>query len=172
MARPRQPIDLITAKGRSHKTKAEIDERKKTEIKGNNDDIKPPGFLRTKAEKEKFVYISGELDRIGIMSNLDCDVLGRYIRAQRDWEKYSKLVDKMQVKLSKVIGGDDEEDDKKTIMYSDLLTKYEGLRTKAFSQCQTCAAALGLTITSRCRLVMPKAQDEPKVNKFSRFMGA
>ena len=169
MARPRQPIDLITAKGRSHKTKAEIDERKKTEIKGNNDDIKPPGFLRTKAEKEKFVYIAGELDRIGIMSNLDCDVLGRYIKAQRDWEKYSKLVDRMQAKLSKIIGGDDDD---RIIMYSDLLMKYEGLRTKAFSQCQTCAASLGLTITSRCRLVLPKSDDKPKVNKFSKFKGA
>ena len=103
------------------------------------------------------------------MSNLDCDVLGRYIRAQRDWEKYSKLVDRMQTKLSKVIGGDDDD---RIIMYSDLLMKYEGLRTKAFSQCQTCASALGLTITSRCRLVMPKTQDEPKVNKFSKFRGA
>ena len=169
MARPRQPIGLITAKGRSHKTKAEIDERKKTEIKGNNDDIKPPAFMRTKTEKQRFAYIAGELDRIGIMSNLDCDVLGRYIRAQRDWEKYSKLVDRMQAKLSKVIGGDDDD---RIIMYSDLLMKYEGLRAKAFSQCQTCAASLGLTITSRCRLVLPKTQDEPKVNKFSKFRGA
>lgn len=169
MARPRQPIDLIKAKGRAHKTKAEIKEREETEIKGNNDMIMPPAFLRTKAEKDKFSYIAGELDRIGIMSNLDCDVLGRYIRAQKDWEKYSKLVDKMQSKLSKVIGG---EDDDKIIMCSDLLTKYEGLKTRAFNQCQTCASALGLTITSRCRLVMPKAKEEPKVNKFSRFREA
>lgn len=169
MARPRQPISLIKAKGRSHKTKAEINEREESEVKGNNDDIKPPAFMRTKTEKQKFAYIAGELDRIGIMSNLDCDVLGRYIRAQRDWEKYSKLVDRMQTKLSKVIGGDDDD---RIIMYSDLLMKYEGLRTKAFSQCQTCAASLGLTITSRCRLVLPKSDDKPKVNKFSKFRGA
>lgn len=169
MGRPRQPIKLIEAKGKAHKTKAEIKQREETEIKGNNDLINPPAFLRTKAEKEKFIYIANELDRIGIMSNLDCDVLGRYIRAQRDWEKYSKLVDRMQTKLSKVIGGDDDD---RIIMYSDLLMKYEGLRTKAFSQCQTCAAALGLTITSRCRLVLPKSDDKPKVNKFSKFRGA
>ena len=172
MGRPRQPIKLIEAKGKAHKTKAEIKQREETEIKGNNDLINPPAFLRTKAEKEKFIYIANELDRIGIMSNLDCDVLGRYIKAQKDWERYSKLVDKMQVKLSKVISSDDEEDDKKIVMYSDLLTKYEGLRTKAFSQCQTCAASLGLTITSRCRLVLPKSDDKPKVNKFSKFKRA
>ena len=90
----------------------------------------------------------------------------------RTLEYHPAFPQRCNIEFAKVIGGDDEEDDKKTIMYSDLLTKYEGLRTKAFSQCQTCAAALGLTITSRCRLVMPKAQDEPKVNKFSRFMGA
>ena len=169
MGRPRQPIKLIEAKGKAHKTKAEIKQREETEIKGNNDLINPPAFLRTKAEKEKFIYIANELDRIGIMSNLDCDVLGRYIKAQKDWERYSKLVDKMQTKLSKVIGGDDDD---RIIMYSDLLMKYEGLRTKAFSQCQTCAASLGLTITSRCRLVLPKSDDKPKVNKFSKFKGA
>ena len=169
MARPREPIDLITAKGKAHKTKAEIKERRETEVRGETDKIGAPAFLRTKAEKDKFAYIAGELERVGIMSNLDCDVLGRYIRAQRDWEKYSRLVDRMQTKLSRVIGGDDDD---KIIMYSDLLSKYEGLRTKAFSQAQTCAASLGLTISSRCRLVIPKAQDEPKVNKFSKFRGA
>ena len=169
MARPREPIELIMAKGRAHKTKAEIEARRKAELRAESDRISPPAFLRTKAEKEKFAFIAGELKRIGIMSNLDCDVLGRYIRAQRDWEKYSKLVDRMQTKLSKAMSG---EDDEKLILCSDLLSKYEGLRTKAFSQAQTCAASLGLTISSRCRLVIPKAQDEPKVNKFSRFRGA
>ena len=169
MARPREPIELIMAKGRAHKTKAEIEARRTAELRAESDRISPPAFLRTKAEKEKFAFIAGELKRIGIMSNLDCDVLGRYIRAQRDWEKYSKLVDRMQTKLSKAMSG---EDDEKLILCSDLLSKYEGLRTKAFSQAQTCAASLGLTISSRCRLVIPKAQDEPKVNKFSRFRGA
>lgn len=169
MARPREPIELIMAKGKAHKTKAEIEARRKAELRAESDRISPPAFLRTKAEKEKFAFIAGELERIGIMSNLDCDVLGRYIRAQRDWERYSRLVDKTQTRLAKAMSG---EDDEKLILCSDLLSKYEGLRTKAFTQAQTCAASLGLTISSRCRLVIPKAQDEPKVNKFSRFRGA
>ena len=33
----------------------------------------------------------------------------------------------------------------------------------------TCASSLGLTITSRCRLVIPKSDDKPKENKFRGF---
>lgn len=167
MGRPRQPIKLIEAKGKSHKTKAEIKEREETEVRGECDMIMPPDFLRTDEEREKFGFIASELLRIGIMSNLDCDVLGRYIRAEGDWVRYSSLVCKARESLEGVIG----EDEDKTVLYTDLLVKYEGMKAKAFSQCQTCASALGLTITSRCRLVVPKAGDKPKENKFRRAFG-
>ena len=73
----------------------------------------------------------------------------------------------MQTKLRRAISDDDLE---RTAYCTELLTKYEGLRAKAFTQAQTCAASIGLTITSRCKLVVPKTADAPKENKFAQFM--
>lgn len=165
MARPREPIDLIMHKGKSHKTKEEIERRKENEVKAYDDDIRPPKFLTGKAQKERFEYIAGELCRIGIMSNLDCDEVGRYIVAQKEWEKYGRLVDMMRRKLSDAVRSGNNT---LTGFYTDCLSKYETLRTKAFQQCHTCAASLGLTITSRCRLVIPKTE-EVRENKFRIF---
>lgn len=166
MARPREPIKLITAKGKSHKTKAEIKEREQSEVPVNDDKIEIPKFLRTKKEKDKFSYIAGELKRIGIMSNLDCDEIGRYVLAEEDWVHYCKLIRQVQKNLDKALILNDNED---IMLYTDCLSRYEGLRAKAFNQCHTCASSLGLTITSRCRLVIPKSDDKPKENKFRGF---
>ena len=51
-----------------------------------------------------------------------------------------------------------------------LLEKYENLRDKALKQCRACASDLGLTISSRCKLVAPKVEEPVKENKFSRFV--
>ena len=46
------------------------------------------------------------------------------------------------------------------------------LQDRYFKQAQTAARDLGLTISSRCRLQVPVAEDskEKKKNKFSQFM--
>lgn len=50
MARPREPVDLIAAKGRKHLTIAEYVERKNAEIAAPADKVKPPDFLSLKRE--------------------------------------------------------------------------------------------------------------------------
>ena len=45
------------------------------------------------------------------------------------------------------------------------------MQDKAFKQVRAAASDLGLTISSRCRLVVPQAPEVPKTNKFSRFSG-
>lgn len=74
MARPRQPIDLIAAKGRKHLTIEEYNERKQSEVTVPADNVKPPAFL-LKKEREKFNELAGQLIKLKIMSNLDCDIL-------------------------------------------------------------------------------------------------
>ena len=51
MARPREPVDLIAAKGRKHLTIAEYVERKNAEITAPADKVKPPDFLLKKRRK-------------------------------------------------------------------------------------------------------------------------
>ena len=57
-------------------------------------------------------------------------------------------------------------------IYTARLKDYENLRSKAFAKCQECAGLLGMTITSRGKIVMQKKDEKPKENKFSQFMGA
>ena len=94
--RRKQPIDLIAAKGRKHLTYAEYDERKSKEIQAPNDDIKAPEFL-TKKETKKFDEIAGILNDIGIMTNLDCDILGMYIQSYTQYCKVTKELRNMDI---------------------------------------------------------------------------
>ena len=50
MAGQRQPIELVMAKGAKHLTKAEIEERSKSEVKPITDDIIAPAFLTAKRQ--------------------------------------------------------------------------------------------------------------------------
>lgn len=165
MGRNREPIKLIEAKGRAHLGKAEIERREKTEVPIISDDIKAPDFLAPEEEK-KFYQIADKLKQIGIMSDLDCDVLGRYVKASGDWLAYSQLVRKTQAKLQSALSADEDDD---IFTYTELLGKYETLKTKAFNQCHTCASALGMTITSRCKIVVPELPEEKPPNKFLKF---
>lgn len=154
MAGQRQPIELVVAKGKKHLTKAEIEQRKNSEVKAKKDNIKPPKNL-TKEEKKEFKKIANELIEIDIMSNLDCNSLAMYVRA---YGNYTKVSDRL-IKLDPL---DNFDEYNKLSVLEDRYTK----------QCRSHAIDLGLTISSRCKLVVPKPPEETKKNKFSKFGGA
>ena len=43
--RPKQPIELVQFKGKKNLTKAEIEERKITEVAAASDNVVPPDYL-------------------------------------------------------------------------------------------------------------------------------
>lgn len=143
MARPREPIDLIKAKGKKHLTKAEYEDRKSEELDVPFTDVKPPEYLSGEKQIEKFNRYADMLLKIGIFTELDVDCLARYIMGEQIYLEYTKLL----VKFARS---------------SDLdkLGKIQQLQDKAFRQCQQCARDLGLTISARCRLVVPQVDDE------------
>lgn len=159
MGRAKQPISLLEAKGKKHLTKTEILRRKNTEVKANNNKINIPSFLTKKYHKE-FNEITEELYDIGIMSNLDVNVLAQYLLAKNDYIYYTKTVNKLRTEVKTI---------ENLITFSEVLKSYEMLKDKAFKQCQVTAASLGLTISSRCKLVLPAKKEEEKENKFSKF---
>ena len=150
MARPRQPVDLLLVKGKKHLTKAEIEERKSMEVKAKADNVKAPAYLPADLKKE-FNKIAKELLQIEIMSNLDVDSLARFIIARKLYiELSTKLLNNPEILL---------EDDK-------ILNQQD----KLFKQCRSAATDLGLTISSRCKLVIPKKEENKVENKFAKFM--
>ena len=166
MAGQRQPIELVLAKGKKHLTKDEIAARRATEVKPCADDLNPPAYL-TAAQKKTFVKLANQLDKIGILGETDVDALARYVTAQGLYEQAVKDLRKLQKSEPK----DTEADG----YYAEMELWYKSLdsaerrQDRLFKQAQAAATALGLTISSRVRLVLPAAPEEPKQNKFAKF---
>ena len=151
MARPRQPIELIEAKGKKHLTKAEIETRKKSELKVNLKDITIPNYLPKKLKTE-FKNIANKLLIVGVMTELDEDCLARYLLSKQSYLQYTNMLN--NATCQNEISGMD---------------KLMSMQDKAFKQCRASANDLGLTIASRCKLVMPTVEEKTKENKFSKF---
>lgn len=170
MAGQRQPIELVIAKDRKHLTKDEIAERMAREIKPCTDDIAAPAYLTAKQKKD-FEKIAQQLQKLKIMGETDVDALARYITAQEFYEKAVKDLRKLEKDRP---DPKEKEDDRKSYyenidIYYTLLDNAAKRQDRYFKQAQTAAAALGLTISSRCRLVAPIVEEKPKENKFAKF---
>lgn len=174
MARPRQPIDLLLYKGKKNLTKQEIEERKAAEIKAPADKIRAPSYLPKELRRD-FKKISDDLIEIGIMSNLDVDALARYLISRK---MYLQVTDELLKRSPIVQYEKDEYDDVEgehipnttliesmSAVYSDLLLNQD----KLFKQCRQAASDLGLTISSRCKLVVPQKEEKEKTEFDERF---
>lgn len=144
MARPREPVDLIKAKGKKHLTKDEYEERKSEELDVPFKDVKAPSYLATK-QKRKFRELSKKLLALGIMTELDIDCLARYIISHDLYLKYTGEINHVL---------EPDEVDLQT------LKELQNMQDKTFKQAQAAARDLGLTITSRCKIVIPTPPDD------------
>lgn len=135
----RQPTDLIKANGRKHLSKAEEAERRSAEVHiPAPTDVTPPKWL-AKRFHEEFLEIGEILHGSGLYAELDRDVLGQYFMARDGWLKANK-------KAAAAIRADDEK----------LAQSWATVQNTYFRQARQCAESMGLSVTSRCRLVVPE----------------
>ncbi len=148
MGRANQPIELLLAKGNvSHLTKAEIKARQEQELKANSEKcLIPPKFLSKKL-KNRYIELATELNELEILTNLDVNALAFYIINETKYQEISKKIIKAEV-------GTEE--------YEILLRQQE----KLHKMLRASASDMGLTITSRCKLVVPKASEDKSKNPF------
>lgn len=158
----KQPIELIMAKGKKHLTKKEIEERKKTEIKIECDGVTPPDYL-TEPQIKEFNKIAKILLDVGIMTELDEDCLAHYIIANTNYILYTKEIRQFNIKLQKTKSAARRKE------YMSKIDLYLIYQDRALKQCRACANDLGLSISSRCKLVMPPEKEPVKENKFAKF---
>ena len=152
MAGQRLPIEVVEARGSKHLTKAEIQERREREIKPVTDNIIAPDYL-TKKQKEEFYRIAEQLEKLKILGETDVDALGRYITANDFYINAVKKMRTTEVKNDPI-----------------KLTAWAKIQEQYFKQCRASANDLGLSISSRCKLVVPERKSEtPKENKFKKF---
>ena len=86
--------------------------------------------------------IADKLLAIGIMTELDIDMLAMYILSHDLYLSYTKTIAQL-IKINDIAG----------------LKDVQNMQDKAFRQAHTAARALGLTITDRCRIVIPNPPD-------------
>lgn len=144
MSNIKEPLDLIIKKSRKHLTKEEIAIRKNSEIKVESKKVVIPAFLPAKFHKQ-FEKLATQLLEIGIFTNLDTDLLARYFISR---ENYVKFTARLRTELSR----------KKIDM--NLVKDTQLMQDKAFRQVRDCANDLGLSITSRAKLAVPKLDDD------------
>ncbi len=153
MAGQKQPIDLVIAKGKKHLTKQEIKTRKEQEINVPFVDIQAPKYLSKKLTDE-FYEVAEKLKSLNIMTELDEDCLARYLLSKNNYLKITK-------KLNNIIT-------KKETRISEI-DSLISIQDKLFKQCRSAANDLGLSISSRCKLIVPVDPTPPKKNKFDKF---
>ena len=145
---------LLISKEKKNLTKEEINIRRNQEIKAPYEKVGPPGHFAS-AQKKEFESIAAQLLDVNIMTNLDCEALARYIVSKDIYNSVSKKLRRKEV----------FED-------IDLLEKYSKTHDRYFKICRASAIDLGLTISSRYKLIMPESvnKEPPKINKFERFV--
>lgn len=179
MAGQRQPTDLVVLKGKKHLTKAEIEARKNAEVTAPNDKVKPPAYLTTD-QKKKFRKLSKELLEIKLIANVDCDALARLLIAQ---DQYIEVTDKIRITPLMVdvpvyktqVNPDTGENERvqvgTTQVVNDERERLMIIQDRCMKQCRQGAADFGMTVSSRCRLVVPKAKESKPENKFAKYAG-
>ncbi len=158
MSRPKQPIILLEAKGKKHLTKTEKAERAASEpvlsapATGAGSKIRAPNWLPDWL-RDDFNDLRAKLVAAGIFADLDRDTLGRYLVARHQFtaamNHVNDALDAGEVEGVAAWGREQE---------------------RAFKQARACATDLGLTISSRCRLVLPEGAKPQEKNAFEQLM--
>lgn len=158
MPGPRQPTDVVKANGRKHLSRAEEDARRDNEVHVPPPErAVPPKWLQKKFHTE-FVEIGEILRAAGLYAELDRDVLAQFFVSRDRWLKADKLA-------ASAIRAKDEK----------LAKEWTGIQGTYFKQCRQCAEVMGLSISSRCRLVVPPEMggdngDSGEVDEFTRAL--
>lgn len=136
----RQPTNLLEANGRKHLTRAEADERRDQEVYvPPPEQVSPPQWLPKRLHKE-FREVGEILLAAGLYAELDRDVLAQYFLSRDRWIKSDK-------KAAAAIQAGDEK----------KAREWTGVQGAYFKQARQCAESMGLSVTSRCRIVVPAA---------------
>jgi phage terminase small subunit len=180
MAGKRRPMDinLSIVDSRKHWTKAEIESRKDSEPRlPKPKALTPPKWLSKEAQTAFRRYTKLLLDfPEGVVSKLDAGTLARYCDCEASYAEASKhksvwleiasqrlsiFSDMTQLvsSASDIQKAEASYDEAKAQMdfWSGQMVKFEKMA-------RSCASEMGMTVSSRCRLVVPRAESRADDN--------
>lgn len=157
MPGPRMPLQVLEAMGNKHLSKTEKAERAASEvIVDSSKTVAPPKWLSGQTLRREFAQLEEKLRRVLPFCDLDADCLAHFLTAQDRWKKAS-------AQAKKAMAGKEPD--------VELAKDWSAIEDRYFKQARACAGDLGLNITSRCRLVIPKGDGAvAQENPFERKM--
>lgn len=154
MPGPRQKLSVLEGNGRKHLSKSEKAQRAAQEV-----DLPKPKTMRLpkwlpEEHRKEFRALAKELLAADMgAAQLDRDTLGRYVVAQAQYAQACKMAGEALAAENSV-----------------LAEKWTKIQDTCFKQARACANDLGMTITSRCRLVLPEGARPKEKNPFEQMM--
>lgn len=163
MGRKAKPITLHVLQGNPNRlTKKEIEARKQAEekLKPKTDKVKAPKWLSKEAKKE-FNRIAKELQEIGLITNVDIDMLAAYCDAYVEYQRCTKIIEEegLMVEYTNKAAETNK-------VPHPLLTKKKQL----FEQMKSIAGEFGLTPSARAKIAIPK-QENKEPSELERLFG-
>ncbi len=155
MPGPRLPIEVLEARGRKHMGKQERQEREDAQPKPSKEvkRLVAPAWLPDNLRPE-FNRIAAAV--VDLMPKLvirpDADTIANYCVIYESWKHVTNLA-------NAVLSAGDLEGAQAWSLVQD----------RYFKQARACATDLGLTLSSRCRLVVPEKEDRGEDNPFLRL---
>lgn len=162
MARTKKAIDL--AEG--HRTKAEIESRKKQEEKFASDridKIKCPDYLQFEARKEfnRVVKAFAEIEGFAkLVNDLDIATLSIYADAYFNYKRLTQEIAEEGATMTYT----NTKGESNTVVSAKVQAQM-----KYIDVIMKCASKLGLSVSDRLRLVVPEQKEQNK-NKFAEFI--
>ena len=145
MPGPRQPLEVIEATGRKHLSKSERAQRAASEPRSSEPvkRLNPPAWL-PKSQHCEFRRVAREIVRLmpQMVSRSDTETIATYCMARQEWLTATARAN------AALASGD--------------LSAAQGwaqIQDRYFKQVRACANDLGLTVSSRCRMVVPVKDD-------------
>lgn len=157
MPGPRMTTDALKERGRKHLSKAEEAARRAGEVNVlKAKTAKPPKWLPAELTKD-FRAIGKKLIAAGIYTDLDADSLGRYLVAHQHYVASTEQLNEAFAAEEPDLG---------------IIDAWSKIQERHFKQARNCANDLGLTVTSRCRLVVPEGnkQASEETNPFLQLI--
>lgn len=152
----RMPTDVLEAQGRKHLTNEEKNIRREAEVavpaatKAN-----PPKWLRDERLRKEFRMLGKQLITAGLYTDLDADNLAYYITARAEYVAATETIARA------IEAGDTK-----------AAEAWSKIRDRFFKGARGCAASMGMTVSDRCRLVIPAGlqnpQSEEEPDEFTR----
>ncbi len=162
MPGPRQSLEVLEGNGRKHLSRSERAARAAGEVRPKAPkQIRAPDYLPQNL-RDEFRSLARQLKELGLLSGLDYDTLARYLLARQSYLAATREVIALQRGKERADGS--------RVVDAEALDVATRIQDRFFKQCRGCANDMGLTVTSRCRLVLPERAQPPEENAFERLM--